>query len=246
MNQNYFEPNSSGFDQPSQYSINHQPLIIQEDLNQKLTSDEFMTELSNGLFTSIQSVVEMSRQREQAANLSTHTSEPSRRFNSICYDDDDEERSIHLRDIISQLPPSIVITTSPPVLPIEDPEDSLIMRNEELSTILEKESDKVIMSSVEDFVPISIESEDTSGSDNDFTSSDDESLFDEDVPEDNVKIYSNPLFEFDDEYIYNDVNPLFDEDCPDIEASRAHGFVHPPLKLQSFAYGNSISLILFI
>ncbi|GJX83157.1 hypothetical protein Tco_0332638, partial [Tanacetum coccineum] len=44
-----------------------------------------------------------------------------------------------------------------------------------------------------------------------FTSSDDESLSDEDVPEDNVKIYSNPLFEFDDEYISSDVNPLFDE-----------------------------------
>nr|GEW86434.1 hypothetical protein [Tanacetum cinerariifolium] len=45
----------------------------------------------------------------------------------------------------------------------------------------------------------------------DFTSSDDESLSDEDVPEDNVKIYTNPLFEFDDEYISSDVNSLFDE-----------------------------------
>ncbi|GJY85634.1 hypothetical protein Tco_0499660 [Tanacetum coccineum] len=35
----------------------------------------------------------------------------------------------------------------------------------------------------------------------DFTSSDDESLSDEDVPEDNMKIYSNPLFEFDVEYL---------------------------------------------
>nr|GFB49898.1 hypothetical protein [Tanacetum cinerariifolium]GFC78694.1 hypothetical protein [Tanacetum cinerariifolium] len=45
----------------------------------------------------------------------------------------------------------------------------------------------------------------------DFTSSDDESLSDEDVLEDNFKIYSNPFFEFNDEYISNDVNPLFDE-----------------------------------
>nr|GEY55767.1 hypothetical protein [Tanacetum cinerariifolium] len=50
-----------------------------------------------------------------------------------------------------------------------------------------------------------------------FTSSDDESLSNEDVPEDNVKIYSNPLFEFDDEYISSDVNPLFDEVLEDIE-----------------------------
>nr|GFA27303.1 hypothetical protein [Tanacetum cinerariifolium] len=48
--------------------------------------------------------------------------------------------------------------------------------------------------------------------DDDFTSSDDESLSDEDILKDNVKIYSNPLFEFDDEYISSDVNPLFDED----------------------------------
>ncbi|GKD97531.1 hypothetical protein Tco_1381428 [Tanacetum coccineum] len=50
-----------------------------------------------------------------------------------------------------------------------------------------------------------------------FTSSDDESLSDEDVPEDKVKIYSNPLFEFDDEYISSNVNPLFDEVSEDIE-----------------------------
>ncbi|GJX29099.1 hypothetical protein Tco_0237178 [Tanacetum coccineum] len=51
----------------------------------------------------------------------------------------------------------------------------------------------------------------------DFTSSDDESLSDEDVPEDNVKIYSNLLFEFDDEYISSDINTLFNEVLEDIE-----------------------------
>nr|GFB77311.1 hypothetical protein [Tanacetum cinerariifolium] len=51
----------------------------------------------------------------------------------------------------------------------------------------------------------------------DFTSSDDESLCDEDVPEDKVKIYSNPLFEFNDEYISRDVNPIFDEVLENIE-----------------------------
>nr|GEV16662.1 hypothetical protein [Tanacetum cinerariifolium] len=309
-----------------------------------------MTELRNELFTVIQSVVEMSCQREQATSLSAHTSEPSRRFNSICYDDDDEEeeRTISLHDIISQLPPSIVITTSPPVLPTMDLEDSLIIGNEELSTIPEKESDELIKSSVEDLVPILSEFEDTSGSDSEcILPSDDESLSDEDVSEDNVKIYLNPLFEFDDEYISSDVNLLFDEvledikcndsydpnldesnflvtplydsnedeyftpgddvelllhldpftpmmsvvsilegftdeppleenndlfdldskendwkkilydapiddlmsedkDFPDLEASRARGFVHRPLELQSFAYGNPTSLILLI
>ncbi|GKB72529.1 hypothetical protein Tco_0933941 [Tanacetum coccineum] len=189
------------------------------------------------------------RQREQAANLSTHTPEPSRHFNFIY--DDDEESTIPLNEITSQIPPSIAIT---PVLPTLEPEDSLIMGDEDLSIIPEKESDEFIKSSVEDLVPIPSESEDTSGSDSecelpscddfspinipegksvtfsnplfdsndDFTSSDDESLSDEDVPEDNVKIYSNPLFEFGDEYISSDKNPLFDEVLEDIESKDSY------------------------
>nr|GEW81181.1 hypothetical protein [Tanacetum cinerariifolium] len=168
--------------------------------------------------------------------------------------DNAKEKTIPLRDIISQLPLSIVITTSPPVLPIEDPEDSLIMGNEELSTIPKKESNEVIKSNVEDFVPIPSESEDTSRSDrecdlpsrddfspinipegqfvtfsnplfnsnDDFTSSDDKSLSDEDVPKDNVKIDSNLLFEFDDEYISSEVNPLFDKVLEDIESKDSY------------------------
>ncbi|GJR92636.1 hypothetical protein Tco_0264810 [Tanacetum coccineum] len=46
-------------------------------------------------------------------------------------------------------------------------------------------------------------------------------LSDEDVPED-VKIYSNPLFEFDDEYISSDVNPLFDEVLENIESEESY------------------------
>ncbi|GKF44419.1 hypothetical protein Tco_0130971, partial [Tanacetum coccineum] len=138
----------------------------------------------------------------------------------------EHESIIPLNEIVSQIPPSIAIT---PVLLTLEPEDSLIMGNEELSTILEKESNEFIKSSVEDLVPIPSESEDTFESDDecdlsscedffpinvskeksvtffkplfdsndDFTSSDDESLSDEEVPADNVKIYSNPLFEFD-------------------------------------------------
>ncbi|GKG17836.1 hypothetical protein Tco_0372134, partial [Tanacetum coccineum] len=74
-----------------------------------------------------------------------------------------------------------------------EPKDSLIMGDEDLRTIPEKESDEFIKSSVEDLVPILRESEDTSDNDSD----DDESLPDEDVSEENFKIYSNPLLEFD-------------------------------------------------
>nr|GEV19240.1 hypothetical protein [Tanacetum cinerariifolium] len=72
--------------------------------------------------------------------------------------------------------------------------------------------------SCDDFSPIDVPEEKSVtfsdplfDSNDDFTSSNDESLSVEDVREDKVKIYSNPLFEFDDEYISSDVNPLFDE-----------------------------------
>ncbi|GJV18245.1 hypothetical protein Tco_1363568 [Tanacetum coccineum] len=110
------------------------------------------------------------------------------------------------------------------------------MRDDNLSTIPEKESDKFIKSSVEDLVPIPRESEDTFDSDkecdlpfsvtfsnplfdtnDDFTSSDDESLLEEDVPEENFKIYSKPLFEFNEKYISSDINPLYNEVLEDIE-----------------------------
>nr|GFC61629.1 hypothetical protein [Tanacetum cinerariifolium] len=110
-------------------------------------------------------------------------------------------------------------------------------------------------------------------------SSDDESLSDEDVPKDNFKIYSNPFFEFNDEYISSDVNPLFEEvledienkdfyvsnldeparlvtplfdanedecldpggdDSSDFEDSRARGFVHHLLELQSYIWESDI------
>ncbi|GKB64423.1 hypothetical protein Tco_0920609 [Tanacetum coccineum] len=185
-------------------------------------------------------VLIMILRRLVAAKISTHTLEPSRRFNSICYDDDDddddEESTIPLNEIISQIPPSIAIT---PVLPTMEPEDSLIKGDENLSTIPEKELNEFIKSSVEDLVPIPSESEDTSDNNSecdlpfcdnyvtfsdplfdgndDFTSSDDESLPEEDVQEENFKTYSNPLFEFDEEYISSDINPLFNEVLEDIE-----------------------------
>ncbi|GJW69894.1 hypothetical protein Tco_0126811, partial [Tanacetum coccineum] len=46
---------------------------------------------------------------------------------------------------------------------------------------------------------------------------DDESLLEVDAQEENFKIYSNPLFEFNDEYISSDVNPLFNEVLEDIK-----------------------------
>ncbi|GJR14884.1 hypothetical protein Tco_0797536 [Tanacetum coccineum] len=209
---------------------------LEEEHNQPEDIQELLLKLINDL--QILYGIQL-KQEEQAPKVSSPYWKPPIFYDDD--DDDDEESSIPLNDIISELPLSVAIT---PDLPITD---SLIMEDEDLSTIPEKESDKFIKSSVEDIVPIPSESEDTSGSDSkcdlpscddfspipegksvtfsnplfdandDFTSSDDESLSDEDVPEDNVKIYSNPLFEFDDEYISSDVNPLFDKVLEDIE-----------------------------
>ncbi|GKB15933.1 hypothetical protein Tco_0849856 [Tanacetum coccineum] len=190
--------------------------------------------LQEKLHKALQAVCEKLNQQEQTTNVSTHTPEPSQCFN-IIYDydnddDDDEESTIPLNEITSQIPPII------PVLPTMEPEDSLIMGDENLRTIPAKESDEFTKCSVEDLFPTPSESEDTSESDkeydfpfcdnpvtfsnplfdsnDDFTSSDDESLPEEDVPKENFKIYSNPLFEFDDEYIFSDsaslVTPLSD------------------------------------
>ncbi|GJU03018.1 hypothetical protein Tco_1113356 [Tanacetum coccineum] len=124
------------------------------------------------------------------------------------YEDDDEEYTIAIT----------------PVLPTEEPDNSLSMGDEHLSTILETESDELIKSSVENLVPIPSKFEDFSDmesecdvpicdnfttfsntlfdTDDDFSSSDDESFSDEDIPK---EIYSNPLF--DEEIISTKIDP---------------------------------------
>ncbi|GKB20796.1 hypothetical protein Tco_0854719 [Tanacetum coccineum] len=48
-------------------------------------------------------------------------------------------------------------------------------------------------------------------SNDDYTSSDDESFSEEDVPVENFKIYSNPFLEFDEEIFSSEINPLYNE-----------------------------------
>nr|GFB69284.1 hypothetical protein [Tanacetum cinerariifolium] len=283
MNQNYFEPNPSyfGFNQPPHYFINHQPQRIQEDLNQQKMNEllQMMQLFCEKLLQqkqaanidqsplhemSIQDMEDLNKHYlDEMLSLSNDLQIKDYRnekidihFRKECEDMIDElkESTFPLNEIISQIPPYNAITFI--LSTIKDPEDSLIMGDEDLNNIPKKELDELIKSSIEDLVPIQSESEDTSGSDSecdlsscddfspinffegkfvtfsnslfdsndDFTSSDDESLSDEDVPKDNVKIYSNPFFEFDDEYIYSDVNPLFDEVLEDIEGKVSYDF----------------------
>nr|GEW16481.1 hypothetical protein [Tanacetum cinerariifolium] len=137
------------------------------------------------------------------------------------------ESTLPLNEINSQIPSSIVITTSPPILPIEDSEDIVLVPSESEDT---SGSDSVcILPSCNDFSPIDILEEKAMtfsnplfNSNDDFISSDDESLSDKNVSENNVKFYSNPLFEFDDEYISSDVNPLFNEVLENIESKDSY------------------------
>ncbi|GJQ98093.1 N-acylphosphatidylethanolamine synthase isoform X1 [Tanacetum coccineum] len=163
------------------------------------------------------------QQLEQVANLSTY---PSRHFNSFCYDDDDdddEEFYVPMSEIYKIS--LTAITSNSPIT------DSLIMEDEHLNTIPETETDEENESSVEDLNLTPSESENLSedlsdiksecdmpicgdfttfsnplfDSNDDFTSIDDESLYDEDVPKENFKIYSNPLF--DEEIISTKIDP---------------------------------------
>ncbi|GJX22318.1 hypothetical protein Tco_0226763 [Tanacetum coccineum] len=133
----------------------------------------------------------------------------SRRRCPIFDDDDDEEYTIQVREYYKNSPVAIT-----PDFPITD---SLVIEDEHLDTISETESDEENESSVEDPNLTPSEFEDLSDiksecdvpvcddfttfsnplfdSNDDFTSSDDKSLSDEDVPEENFKIYLNPLFD---------------------------------------------------
>ncbi|GJV47906.1 hypothetical protein Tco_1438118 [Tanacetum coccineum] len=78
-----YDFNPSSFNQPPQYSIDHQPQIIQED-------QKWISKLNNEFIESVRSMFEEFRKRLKAANISTNTPEPSRYFKYF-YDDDDYE-----------------------------------------------------------------------------------------------------------------------------------------------------------
>ncbi|GJZ57208.1 hypothetical protein Tco_0612702 [Tanacetum coccineum] len=225
-------PQPPTFDQfqPPHYTTNHPIFNAQNELfNSQNKLMEQLTSVCDMVGQYIQKKEEEKRiEEEQAAKA---------RYWKIlvCYDDDDdEERSIPLKDtIISGLPPCVAIT---PALSTEEPVDSLIMENEHLDTI--PEMNRNLSNLLFD-------------ANDDFSSSDDESFSDEDVPN---EIYSNPLFDeeiisvkidasiismidslleqFSGELAHNDLIPPgineadFDlEDFPDCKDSRARGFV---------------------
>nr|GFA14816.1 hypothetical protein [Tanacetum cinerariifolium] len=160
------------------------------------------------LLNDSRTINEMLKKREQAANLAVQQEQ--------------EEQA-------AQKNSSIAITT---VLSTKEPEYSFSMGDKHLSTIPETKSEEVIKFSVKNLVPIPSEYEVTFDDESecdvpikdesslvfttfsnpifddndDFTFSDDESLFDEDVSKENFKSHSNPLFD-DEEIISSKIDP---------------------------------------
>nr|GEV41204.1 hypothetical protein [Tanacetum cinerariifolium] len=164
-----------------------------------------------------------------------------------------------LQNEYAQLFSSIAITLD---LPTMEPKDSLRMGDEHLDTIPKIESDEFIKSSVENLVSSPSESEDLSDSEcdvpacddfttfsnllfdanDDFSSSDDESFFDEDISK---QIYSNPLF--DEEIISMKIDPHhFNVESDLIETLLNHGssIISSSLKIDSLLNEFADELIL--
>ncbi|GJX58153.1 hypothetical protein Tco_0289543 [Tanacetum coccineum] len=109
----------------------------------------------------------------------------------VCNDDDEDD--------------TIAIT---PVLPTMEPDNSLIMGDEHLSTIPKKEE-----SSVEDLVPIPSESEGISDSMCDVP------FCDNSTPLETLKDHSEIFIDSNDDYSLNDDDPLYNEDINYVDAS---------------------------
>ncbi|GKG32129.1 hypothetical protein Tco_0427079, partial [Tanacetum coccineum] len=126
---------------------------------------------------------------EKAANLAVQKEKEEQAAQSFTsywkfpiIDDDDKEYTIQYREYLENSSKAIA-----PILPIEEPDNSLSMGDEHLNTIPETESDEVIKSSVENLVPIPSESEGLSKNICDVPSCDNnhfdaESLLSRDIP----------------------------------------------------------------
>nr|GEV84208.1 hypothetical protein [Tanacetum cinerariifolium] len=119
---------------------------------------------------------------EQASKCRTRITESLQNF-----------RIIHKMSSISDTSQISSVIANTSVLPTEEPEYSLSMGDEHLSTIPETKPDEVIKSSVKNFSQYQV------------SPSDDKSLSNEDVPKKKFRIYSNHLF--DNEIISSKIDP---------------------------------------
>nr|GEW35032.1 hypothetical protein [Tanacetum cinerariifolium] len=170
------------------------PVLLLQLLNDSRTIGEMLKKHEQAV-----NLVVQQKQEEQAAQIFS----PNWDFSLI---NDDEEHSIQYKEYLEKSPD--VITT---VLPIEEPEYSLSMGEYEVTSNDESECDVPVK---DDSSSVFTNFPNPFFDDNDdFTSSDDESLSNEDVPIEEFKVYSNPLF--DDEEINSDE---IDPHCFNVES----------------------------
>nr|GFA44676.1 hypothetical protein [Tanacetum cinerariifolium] len=132
-----YNSNSFGFDhcQPPQYTVNHPIFNVHNDI---LTSQTTITEQMTTLTSMCEMVCQIFQKKQEEKRIKEEQAAKARYWKiPTCCDDDDDYNS--------------AIT---PVLSTEEPVDSLSMRDEHLDTIPATESNEVIKSSVEDLVPI--------------------------------------------------------------------------------------------
>ncbi|GJW84881.1 Orf y [Tanacetum coccineum] len=178
-------------------------LKIKQAVEEEHNQPEYIQELLLKLLNDLQTLNKMQlKQEDQAAKICI----PYWKC-PIFDNDDDEEYTIQVREYYDNSPVAIT-----PVLPNLEPEDSLIMGNEEISTIPEKESDEFIKSSVEDLVPIPNEFEDTSGSDSECILPSCNDFSPINVYEETSVTFSNPLFNSNDDFTSSDDESQSDED----------------------------------
>nr|GFA10439.1 hypothetical protein [Tanacetum cinerariifolium] len=119
-----------------------------------------------------------------------------------------DKKKQEVKNIVEQPTKRETLHAITPVLPIEEPEYSLSMGYEHLSTTLETELDEVLESSAKNLLPILSEYEVTS---------DDKSECDVPVKDDSSPVFttfSNPLFDDNDDLTYSDDELISDKDVP--------------------------------
>nr|GEU64185.1 DNA-directed DNA polymerase [Tanacetum cinerariifolium] len=175
----YYNSNSFGFDQFLPHQL---PVIDQTPLEESMKNLRIV-------FQAWSENIQQKKKEEEKHITEEQAAKARYRKIPICYDDDEDY--------------AIAITP-------KEPKNSLSMGDEQLGTISATESNEFIKSSVENLVPNPSDFEgeheyDVSACDDfitfsnllfdandDFSSSNNESFFDEDIPK---EIYSNPLFD---------------------------------------------------
>ncbi|GJY90354.1 hypothetical protein Tco_0505550 [Tanacetum coccineum] len=168
-------------------------LTVMQTLEEKQIDTESMQELLLQFSKDLPTLGNTSNQLKQEEQDSSQYWKPP-----VYYSDDDDD---FYRESIDETPPSDAIT---PDLPITD---SLVMEDEHLDTIPETDSDEEIESSVKNLNLTPSESEDLS----DYVSECDLPFCDFN---NDSEIFSNPLFDSNDDYTSSDDESSSEEDVP--------------------------------